>query len=170
MTSRRRHGARGTALMETAIILPFLLTLIMAVTDFGRLISLRQDMSDAARDAANIVSRGGVPQDGITSVTVAGSRFAPPTSDGVVIVSTITAHTSNDSTPWVIDQESTGGLSATSRIGSMNAKATVPGFTTLTSGMTLTVVELYHAFTPAFPLKGFGLNIYPAQVYELAVF
>jgi Flp pilus assembly protein TadG len=59
--------ARGASLVEFAIILPVLLLLIFGVIEFGRFVSARETVNQAARNAArygsaNQVTVNGVPQ------------------------------------------------------------------------------------------------------------
>jgi Flp pilus assembly protein TadG len=62
---RRRHGARaGSALLELAIILPFLTFLLLAVFDIGRVFAEQEAVTAAAREGARFAthdpSYGGV--------------------------------------------------------------------------------------------------------------
>jgi Flp pilus assembly protein TadG len=52
--SRRRAGRRGQALVEFALILPFLLLLLLGVVEMGRAWNAKQVLTDAAREGARL--------------------------------------------------------------------------------------------------------------------
>lgn len=54
-TSQRRHGA---AAVEFAIILPFLLLLLLGIWEVGRIVQVKQIVSNAAREGARAASTG----------------------------------------------------------------------------------------------------------------
>jgi Flp pilus assembly protein TadG len=67
--SGRRARGRGQALVETAIVILLILSLSMAIIDFGRMLMLVNMVTSATRDAARVASAvnhadrttGGVP-------------------------------------------------------------------------------------------------------------
>ena len=50
--ARWRADERGAALVEFAIVVPVLLTLLMAIIDFGRMIAVAASLSGAVREGA----------------------------------------------------------------------------------------------------------------------
>ena len=57
----RRHGRRGQALVEFALIFPILIILLIAIFDLGRLVFAYNDITNAARQGARtaIINQGG---------------------------------------------------------------------------------------------------------------
>ena len=94
----RRARERGAAMAELAILLPVVITTLLAVIDFGRLVYCHQVATDLTREAANLVSRG-------TSVTDAWNAAASADGpiqiddDGAMIVSVIRRKSATDPTP-----------------------------------------------------------------------
>jgi Flp pilus assembly protein TadG len=55
VSSRRGPSSEGgTALVETAIVLPLLLLLIMGIIDLGRYLAVRQEITHATREAVRV--------------------------------------------------------------------------------------------------------------------
>lgn len=165
-----RAGEHGAALAEFAILLPIVITVLLAVIDFGRLVYCHQVATDLTREAANLVSRG-------TSVTDAWNAAAaadgPIQVDdaGKMIVSVIRRKTATDPTPWIFEQTSNGPLlSVKSKIGTVNKKATIPHIASLAVGVTVTAVEIYHGFEPIFASGNLALTFYPQSIYGVAFF
>lgn len=65
---------RGTALIEMAIVLPFLMLVVFGIIEFGSVMYTRHNMTQAAREAARVLAI----RDGTTAqaVAVAQSRLA----------------------------------------------------------------------------------------------
>ena len=161
---------RGAALGELAILLPIVVTTLLAVIDFGRLVYCHQVTTDLTREAANLVSRG---------TSVADVWFAAAAADGPIrvdeagamIVSVVRRRTADDATPWIVEQTTNGPLNdVKSRVGSVNQKARIPHITSLAKGVTVTAVEIYHGFEPIFASGDLALKIYPPAVYGVAYF
>jgi Flp pilus assembly protein TadG len=163
----RRSRQCGVALIELGIALPFLVMLLLGLADLSRLLMLRQELSDLSREAGNVVSRGGSSSDAITMATSAIATFGNPSESGVVI-SRVTRRSSGDSTPWIVEQTTSGSLSGDGTIGTPNGPAQLPAITSLAPGVTIMVVELIHGFHPVFGPP--GQRFYPSRVRELAVF
>jgi Flp pilus assembly protein TadG len=51
---RARRDASGAAMVEFALVLPLLLTLILGIVEFGRLWNVRQVMTDATREGTRV--------------------------------------------------------------------------------------------------------------------
>jgi hypothetical protein len=166
----RRRVERGTALAEMTILLPLLMVMVLVGVDFGRLVYANQVIVDLTREAANLVSRGATAEDAF-----AGAFLAPSELDvfgkGGMIISEVQRKSAKDATPWVIRQERRGAMSsASSRVGQLNGKATIPNVTQLDVGLTIMAVEIMHPFDPVFHLESMGLNLYPKTLYDVAYF
>jgi TadE-like protein len=166
----RRDRQRGTALSELAILLPLLILMVLVGVDFGRLVYDNQVLVDLTRETANMVSRGAT-----SDQAFAAAQLEPGELDvigkGGIIISKVQRHSSKDPTPWVISQDRRGAMgSSSSKVGKVNAVATIPGVTQLDAGITITAVEIMHPFKPVFTLKSLGLNLYPTTIYDVAYF
>jgi Flp pilus assembly protein TadG len=168
MSSRRRE--RGAAMAELAVLLPILLTTLMAVIDFGRLVYCYQVTTDLTREAANLVSRGSDVEDVWAAAATADGPIQLDES-GEMIVSVVRRRSSTDGTPWIFEQTSNGPLTnVTSKVGSLNQKAKIPHVTSLATGVTITTVEVYHNFEPIFVGGDTTLDVYPSVIYGAAFF
>lgn len=54
----RRRGERGVALVECALVLPFLLLLVMGIAEVGRMTRSQFALAQAAREGAQAAARG----------------------------------------------------------------------------------------------------------------
>ena len=61
---RVRDGQRGTALIEFALILPFMLVLTLCVVDLSRAFYMKSVLTSAARDGARLAASLGNPLTG----------------------------------------------------------------------------------------------------------
>ncbi len=105
LRERLRPGSkrRGTAVVEAAVILPLLLTMMMGVWEVGRMIQISQILDNAAREGARLAAGGYVNGTAVTTsqvqtavqnyMTAAGLPTAAVT--GAQITVTCLA-----STPW----------------------------------------------------------------------
>lgn len=165
-----RARNRGAAMAELAVLLPVVITTLLAVIDFGRLVYCHQVATDLTREAANLVSRGTSATDAWNAAAAADGPIQID-DDGAMIVSVIRRKTATDPTPWIFEQTTNGPLKTVkSKIGTLNKKATVPHITSLATGVTVTAVELYHGFAPVFASGDLALKFYPQTVYGVAFF
>lgn len=49
-------GRRGTVLVETAVVMPILLVLFLGVFEFGRILMIKQMITNAAREGARVAA------------------------------------------------------------------------------------------------------------------
>jgi len=146
------------------------ITTLLAVIDFGRLVYCHQVATDLTREAANLVSRGTATTDAWNAAAAADGPIQLD-EDGEMIVSVIRRKSPTDSTPWIFEQTSNGPLvSVTSQVGGLNQKAKIPHITTLGTGVTITAVEIYHGFEPIFAGGDLALTFYPEFIYGAAFF
>jgi hypothetical protein len=86
-----RHGGRGQALVEFALVLPLFLLLVLGVVDFGRGIFIYAGMSNGAREGARYAIVHGSLAQSIDGSCGSGPGTASTTSDslgGLVIEAT----------------------------------------------------------------------------------
>ena len=168
--TKQRSCQKGTALAELAILVPVIVTTLLAVIDFGRLVYCHQVATDLTREAANLVSRGTAVTDAWNATASADGPIQLDES-GEMIVSVIRRRSANDATPWIFEQTSNGPLKdVKSKVGTVNAKANIPHIKSVNTGITITAVEVYHGFEPIFASGQLALTFYPEFVYGVAFF
>ncbi len=167
--TRRRNKEKGIAVTEFALIFPLLVAAIMALVDVSRMVYGQQQLTDLARETANLVSRGTDVQTAINAVLKTSQAFDLD-SGGLVIISEVERKSKGNATPWVVSQTTTGSHLYASRVGTANTRANIPGIESLPAGVTIMTVELVRSFTPAFPSANLGLDFYPTELYRAAYF
>ncbi len=68
MPQNQRSGSRGQSLVETAIILPIVLLLVMGIIEFGLLFNNYILISNASREGARKASLGGTDSEVIQTI------------------------------------------------------------------------------------------------------
>lgn len=67
---RRTPGRRGSAVVEAAVVLPILLTMMLGVWEVGRMIQISQILDNAAREGARLAAGGYVNGTAVTTAQV----------------------------------------------------------------------------------------------------
>ena len=62
----RNRSERGQALVETAVILPIVLVVLLAIFEFGKLLNYKLELTQAARDGARWAAVNRNPGPGVT--------------------------------------------------------------------------------------------------------
>lgn len=112
-------GSRGTAMVEFALVIPFLLFLILVTIDFGHLVQTRLILTNVTREGGSIGSRQTPLEGTLTDLLLASSRpLDLAGADGKVFITRIVAGTSAQSPDPVIESQfERGGLGAASGVG-----------------------------------------------------
>ena len=74
--TRARHGERGNALVETALVAPLLLTLAFGVVGVSRVARAQLGVSAVAREAARVGALAASPADARSRATARGQEIA----------------------------------------------------------------------------------------------
>jgi Flp pilus assembly protein TadG len=162
-TSRSlRRDRSGQALVEFSLALVMLVLLVFGLIDFCTAIYEKQLLVNLSREAANLAARGsGIsPQQIMANALDAIQQEATPLSllnsspSGKVY---LTAVTNNGATPpkfYISEQVSSGGLSASSKVGTgVGAQVTTLPSTNLAQvGGTCYIAEVFYAYKPIVPL------------------
>jgi len=163
-TGGRGRDARGTALIEFALLLPVLILLSMAVIDFGNLFQTRLILSNVSREGASVGSRQTTLDSTLTLLMLAsGHPLALSGPDGRIVVTRLVAGRSADaSAPTIERQLAVVSLARGSRIDAADATLglspnlynhlvyrAVNGSADISE---LTVVEVYYKYRPITPL------------------
>ena len=164
----KRTAERGAAFTELAIVFPILLFTFIASMDVGRFIYFRQVIANLSREGASLASRGATDAQAISAIEASDDPFDLK-NYGKTIVSTIRRKDANDGTPWVFAQTTSGTFAFNSHVGSVGARAAVPGVANLASGITIRTVEVASPFKPVMNTPWLGV-LYPTFVYEVSYF
>ncbi len=68
--AQRGRRRRGSAVVEAALILPIMLTMMLGVWEVGRMIQVSQILDNAAREGARVAAGGYVNGTAVTAATV----------------------------------------------------------------------------------------------------
>src|SRR3954452_9365566 len=77
LSQRRRKKQRGATIVETALILLVLLSMITFVMDMGRFLLIQQYITERARDAARMAAVNNWNQTTVANYFAYGSTTAP---------------------------------------------------------------------------------------------
>lgn len=163
----RRLGkrSRGTALVEFAMVIPVLLTMLLLILELGFFIQTRLIVTNVSREGGSIASREINLDNSILSLLQAtGQPLDLAGAYGRIYVTRVDAGlTEDDPEPTVGLQLTAGGLGVGSSIGPMNqdmglTSALYDRLTFDPDDQTadiseLTIVEIYYKYRPVTPLQ-----------------
>jgi len=158
----------GQALTELALCALVLLIILFAAIDLGRLIFVDEIIVNLTGEGCALASRGTGLPDTATAVMGASAPldFA---GHGRVIVSSVY---NQSNVLKLTGQSASGGLAATSRIGStIGGTVTLPANATPQVGQTVFITEIfytYHSITPVGNLL--GATLVPPQLYDVGYY
>src|SRR5271157_1916127 len=158
----------GQALIEFAISVTVLLTLLFAVIDFGRAIYDVEVMKNLTGEGSSLASRGTSLSDTATAV-VGGATPLDLNDNGRVIVTSVF---NNNNSLKVTGQASQGGIAALSKIGNViGGAATLPSAAIPQVNQTVYVTEVFCNYKAITPIGNFlSKNVLPSQLYDVAYY
>lgn len=167
----KRAGESGQALVEFAISVLVLLTLVFGMIDFSRAIYQQQVITNLTGQGADLAFRGvGTVDTSLSTAATAvinSSSTLNLSSHGRVIVTA--AYNSNPTTK-ITAQVSTGGISASSRVGTVGSVAALPAGAVPLTLKTVYVMEIYYAYQPITPVGRLLHTALPMQLYDAAYY
>lgn len=169
--ARKHKDERGQALLEFVFCFLVLLVLAFGLIDFSRAIHAEQVMSGLTRQGSNLASRGTSLQETVSALVTQGASFDVG-SEGKIIVTSV-ADGANGVPEITGQAESTGGLSATSKIGTgVGQAAYLPSTASpvLQNGQTLYVTEVFYSFHTVTPIGNLLKLTLPPTLYAAAYF
>jgi len=153
-----------------------MLILVLGVIDFGRAIFYKEVLSDLSRTGSNLASRGPCDTLNACLTTAANAVITEPSdlnmaANGLVIVTAVQAN-STGTANTIIGQVSQGGISGSSKIGSLNGPVNLPVTATPLppANQTIYVTEVFYKFTPITPIGKFMTIVFPSTLYDVAYF
>lgn len=163
---RRRTGESGQAIVEYAVSALVMATLLFGVIDFSRAIYQQQVITNLTGEGANMAARGTDMSSAVNAV-IADSDLNLSTNGRVIA----TAAYSQSSTVKITSQVSQGGISATSRVGTIvGGAATLPSAAVPQNNQTVYVVEVFYAYQPITPIGKLLQVAMPVQLYDAAYY
>lgn len=158
---------RGAAVVETALVVPGLMILVLGATEITRLVILSQKLDRAAMTVADLVAQ----EEQITVAEMNGifDAVAPILnpftlgSNGTLIVTSISRSGTTTTVNW---SQTFGGGGSTSAVG---ASSGLNGIT-LNDGETVIVGEAFYQFTPFFAANDYTAAITSQNLYKVAYY
>jgi Flp pilus assembly protein TadG len=160
------RGESGQALVEFALLLPFLTLMIFGLIEFGRGIDEKHSLATLSREAALLAARGTSLDSVAQAVLDNGTDIRLSTSGGSV-ASTVEI---TKKSAIVRQQVKSKGFAGASRLGAVGDTAAGLVNIGLLEGTTVYVVEVFYNHTPIVPLGKLFKVAVPATLYERAVF
>jgi Flp pilus assembly protein TadG len=169
--SRRIHGS---AMIEFALLLPLLLTLVFGAVDFGRALQFNNIVSTISREGGSLAARTtSSDQDIITAVTLAAAPL-DMSANGIVYITEVMGRADGRGTVQGQSRSVSGNMSLKSKLypscpgwtGGACAVPT-PAPVVTVSGLALQNGELVHVVEVAYnfePLAGF-VWLAPGELY-----
>jgi len=99
IAKRKSTRRRGGAVVETAVVAPLFLGMMLGMTEFGSAFLIRQTVTNAAREGARV---GALPGATLSDVNAAvAETMASSNLQGYTVESNIGSLTANDTDVWV---------------------------------------------------------------------
>ncbi len=157
----------GQALVEFAIAALMVIILVLGLIDFGRAIYDQQVITNLTGEGCSLSSRGTTLTDTASAVVLSAAPLNLSTSGRVIVTSIY----NNSGTLQITGQVSQGGISATSRVGTMGGIAHLPSAAVPQPSQTVFVTEVYYQYSPITHIgKLLSTSILPTQLYDVAYY
>lgn len=160
----------GVAVVEFALMLPFLITLFAGGFELTRFILLNHKLEKAVYTVSDVVAQQtSVSGAQLEQIMIAATEILQPFqlgSNGVIVLSSV--YRQNTSNPATVSWQFSGGGTSvnTSKIGTVGQPAALPDDFHLNSKDNIIVAEIFYSFTP---LLG-GDEVGTADLYKFAIF
>lgn len=187
------RSERGQSLVEFTMVLPIIVVLALAVTEFSWALLDQHVVTKLSREGSNLISRDTTLESTVTALKTMQTRPVDFASRSTVILSVITrvdtTGASNYDKPILYERYQFGAIPATSTLktkgngtfggapdyraananNDTNLQVTNLPAGLLSLGGTLYVTEIFTTHTPLTPLGSFGLAA-PATLQSIAYF
>lgn len=165
-SSRKRARQRGQALVEFALLLPFLVLMIFGLIEFGRGIDEKHSMATLSREAAMLAARG-TSLDSVAQAVIDNGADIKLLTRGGSIASQLDIVVNK---AVVRAQVKSAGYTGLSKIGRVGDTVTVLNGLGLLNGTSVYIVEVFYRHVPLVPLKQMFSVAVKDTLYERAVF
>jgi Flp pilus assembly protein TadG len=190
-----RSSCRGQSIVEFALVLPFLMLVVLGVTEVGYALLDSHIVTKLTRESSNLISRDSTLDDAVTAIQSMSTRpvnFNDGSSKIIfsVIKNVATTGAANYDKAILYQRYTFGSFPGTSALstagtgsygggpnyvaansdGDTRLQVTnLPGGMTLTLGGMMYVTEIYTRHTLITPLDRFGVTL-PQTLYSIAYF
>ena len=195
--SRRitHSGSSGQAMVEFALVLPFLMVLVLGVTELGYALLDSHVVTKLTRESSNLISRDATIQDAATAMVSMSSRPVNFTNGSSKIIFSVVMKVANGGVPnsnkpilyqryvygtypgtSALTTAGTGSFGGPPDYQANNADTdtrlqitNLPNAATMPSGGMMYVTEIYTRHLLITPLDRFGITV-PQTLYSIAYF
>lgn len=168
--NRFRRDREGSMLLEMAMAMPVLMTLMLGGMEVARYVLLHQKLDRVASSIADLVSQAErVTVVDLQNIFDAAQYVARPfdlPAGGTVIVTSVTNPIGGGGATVNWQQAGAGAVSATSHVGAPGGAATLPSGFTLADGQTIIIAEVFYDYEPWIAGGVTGSS----QLYQRALF
>ncbi len=164
----RGDGDSGQAILECALSLIVMLSLVFGMIDFSRAIYQQQEITSVAAQAANLALRGTTLAT-VASTAVGQSNNLNLGTNGKIIISAA-YNNNNPNAVTVTDQASAGSMTATSKVGTKGGIAALPAGAVPPNAQTVYVAEVFYTFQPITPIGNLVKWTLPSRLYDVAYY
>lgn len=170
--ARRTLGTNGQAMIELALILPFLALLVLGVCDFSRAIHAKNVIINMSREGANLASRSSLAKQDIMDALACTAQPLDMQGMGMMYITTVQGVKNGKNVdPIIQSQEGWQNKSVPqSLIGTpvgSNPVAKNLGTLSLKDGDTIYVVEVFYDYRSLFSM---GKKMIKSQLYSMTIF
>jgi hypothetical protein len=188
-------SCRGQSIVEFAIVLPFVMVVVLGVTEVGYALLDSHIVTKLTRESSNMISRDTTLDDAVTAIRSMSTRpvnFNDGSSKIIfsVIKNVGTTGVANHDKAILYQRYTFGSYPGTSALSTAGAGSygsgpnyvaansdgdtrlqvtNLPGGMTLTLGGMMYVTEIYTRHTLITPLNNFGVSV-PQTLYSIAYF
>jgi Flp pilus assembly protein TadG len=192
---RRLRASEGQAVVETALIMPLVVVLVLGVVEFSYALLDAHVVTKATREGSNLISRNVSLQDAVTAMKNMSDRPLNFTDGSSKVIFSVlkrgaTSGTTNFNQNILYQRLVSGTYAGTSKLTTRGAGSfggapdyqaanadtdanlqvtNVPAGLLVTTGGMIYVTEIYTAHTLLTPLANLGLSL-PQTLYSIAYF
>ena len=160
---------KGQALVETALVAPILLMIVLGLIESGNGLSIKHKMAVLSREGANITARGTDPTETLNVMMLNGDEINLSEQGGVIVTRVVV----RGGDPVVDVRVSHAGFGNSSRLWNPSASDSVVAALqslSLVEGQVFNVVEIIYHYEPMTPIGNFLPDGWTDEVYEKAIF
>ena len=190
---RHRRAMRGQSIVEFAMVLPFMLTLVLGIIEVGYALYENHIIIAMAREGSNLISRQSTLSEAEAAIVTASSGPVNLSNDGKLIFSVVRLGTggANLNQAIISQRHVVGTINANSVLGdpptsaydngpnytaknpdndlSVRVSGPLPNGLTLTAGQSFYITEIYTTRQAITPFEKFGIAL-PTRLYASAYF
>jgi Flp pilus assembly protein TadG len=192
-TQKRQRAVSGQSIVEFAMVLPFMLTLVLGIIEVGYALYENHIIITMAREGSNLISRQSTLDEAETAIVAASAGPVNLSNDGKLIFSVVRLGTggANLNQAIISQRHVVGTINANSILGnpptsaynsgpnytvknpdndlSVRVSGPLPNGLTLTAGQSFYITEIYTTHEAITPFSKFGITL-PTQLYASAYF